>query len=277
MRPGTLMAVPIVALASMAASTSGAAAPAASADAVQAPRIAIPEPTPTPGPEASFARTVHQTWASRNWSGYAITGSRYTSVSGTWTVPTVNTPPKKAQRRRDFFSGTWVGVDGFTPSSHPNLIQAGTEQDYLKGHTFYQAWWEILPAAETPIPSVPVHAGDSVTVTITQGSPTWTLTLTDNTTHQSFTTTRSYSGPRTSVEWIQEAPSVNRRVANLAYDSTFSFDHALVNGSPANLVTSESGVMFKGRTQISTPSAPDADRDGFSVAHGAIAPSPPPS
>ena len=279
MRRGTLVAVPIVALASLAASTGAASVPTAASAAAQAPRIAIPEPTTTPGPETSFVHAVHQTWASRNWSGYAISGSGFTSISGSWTVPTVRAPLKKAQRRRSQYSGTWVGIDGFTSCGRSGgcLIQAGTEQDYLRGQTFYQAWWEVLPAAETPIASITVHPGDSMTVTITQGSPTWTITVSDNTTHQSFTTHQSYSGPRTSVEWIQEAPTVNRRIANLANDSTFSFDLATVNGSPAHLVSADSGVMFKGRSQISTPSVPDADQDGFSVAYGAVAPSEPAS
>ncbi|HUI03574.1 MAG TPA: G1 family glutamic endopeptidase, partial [Acidimicrobiales bacterium] len=131
--------MPVVALASLAAGMAGPPVTAASSRPGQATRIALPEPTATPAPKASSARAVHETWASRNWSGYALTGSGLTSVSGTWTVPTVRAPAKKAQRRRNFFSGTWVGIDGFTPSARPALIQAGTEEDYLKGTVFYRA------------------------------------------------------------------------------------------------------------------------------------------
>jgi hypothetical protein len=147
----------------------------------------------------------------------------------------------------------------------------------LRGHAFYQAWWEILPAPETPIPSMRVHPGDAMTVSITRGFPKWTITVSDATTGKSFTTTEGYSGPMTSVEWIQEAPTVGRHVATLAPDSTAIFDAGTVNGAGPGLTNSEAGAMFKGRHQISTPSARDSDADGFAVAHGSVAPPTPSS
>ena len=46
------------------------------------------------------------------------------------------------------YSSAWIGVDGFNDN---DLIQTGTEQDYYSGGAHYDAWWEILPAAETEI------------------------------------------------------------------------------------------------------------------------------
>jgi hypothetical protein len=66
-------------------------------------------------------------------------------------------------------------------------------------------------------------------------------------------------------------------VATLAVDSPAIFDHGTVNGASPGLISSESGAMFKGRRQISTPSAPDMDADGFAVAYGSSAPAAPPS
>ena len=131
-------------------------------------------------------------WGSRNWSGYAVTGSGFTSVTGSWKVPTVTVT--KGNR----YSSTWVGIDGF---SNSNLIQAGTEQDSFRHHALYYAWWEILPAYETPIPAsvVPVSPGDTITVSITRGTPTWTITVTDTTKSRSFTTHQVYTGPGTSA------------------------------------------------------------------------------
>ena len=70
-----------------------------------------------------------------------------------------------------------------------------------------QAWWEILPAAETDITTVTVKAGDSVTVTLWQvSSTTWEINLTDNTNGESYTTPpEQYSGPGSTAEWIVEA------------------------------------------------------------------------
>jgi hypothetical protein len=217
---------------------------------------------------------VVQSWTSENWSGYAVTGSALTSVVGNWKVPRVLTPTKKKRATR--YSSSWVGIDGYNNS---HLIQAGTEQDWIHGTAFYQAWWEILPAAETPIGSLAIHPGDAISVSITEGaSSLWTIQMSDTTTHQSFTVSRTYFGPRTSAEWIQEAPTIGRHVATLADDSNVVFDLSRLNGSNPVLNTSESGAMYKGlTTRISTPSAPNPNRDGFAVAYGSVAPPAPTS
>ena len=208
-------------------------------------------------------------WSSSNWSGYAKTGSTYSSATAQWVVPSVS--PSKGST----YSSSWVGIDGFNNSS---LIQTGTEQDYYNGSAHYNAWWEILPAAETPISSITVRPGDSFTASITKGSGTsWTITISDVTTNQSFTTVQTYTGPGSSVEWIQEAPTVGGHVATLAHYSTTTFDPGTANGVPPGLTAADSGVMVQKRTVVSTPSAPDVEADGFSVAYGSTAPSPPPS
>jgi hypothetical protein len=206
-------------------------------------------------------------WTSTNWSGYAVPGTGFRNATGRWNVPKVGTPNRLSS---NYFSSTWVGIDGFTNS---NLIQAGTEQDWINGTPVYMAWWEILPAPETPI-SMAVHPGDAMSVSITSGVPNWTITVADTTTGKSFTTQQAYTGPLTSVEWIQEAPTIGSRVAKLAPDGNVSFDLGTANGASPGLVSSESGVMFHRLKQISTPSLPDRDTsaDGFAVAYGSVAP-----
>jgi peptidase A4-like protein len=235
-------------------------------------------------PRVPVRGTVDQ-WASSNWSGYAITtGAPFMSVTGTWVVQAVS-PTKKST-----YSSQWVGIDGFNDNS---LIQTGTESDYHNGSAHYGAWWEILPAAETVIPSLAVKPGDLMSASITQtiGTTSWTITLTDVTTGQSFSTVQTYTGPQTSAEWIEEAPTVNGRVAPLAhyYNATtgrgtpVSFDSGAAapvntaNGSNPGLTTSESGVMIQQNAQVSTPSAPDSDTDGFNMEYGSKVPNPPPS
>lgn len=234
--------------------------------AAQATRI------PAPSPAGVYASGLPQPWASRNWSGYAVTGSTYTSVTGSWNVPTV-TATKHSRKAR--YSSTWVGIDGFKKGDD-DLIQAGTEQDWFGGTAQYQAWWEILPADETPITSINVHPGDLMTVSITQAVTDWTIVVTDTTTDQSFTTTQTYHGPLSSAEWIEEAPEVGRRIAALANYGIVDFESATVNGGNPGFVDSDSGVMEKANgVVISTPSAPDSDQDGFAVAFGNDAPPPP--
>src|SRR5439155_3225782 len=111
-------------------------------------------------PRVSAAATSNAGWASSNWSGYAKTGS-YARASGAWVVPSI------ASSRKATYSSQWVGIDGFNNS---NLIQTGTEADYYSGSAHYGAWWEILPAAETVIPSITVHPGDHMSGSVTKGS-----------------------------------------------------------------------------------------------------------
>jgi hypothetical protein len=227
-----------------------------------------------PGPSV-YTRVHHKVieqWSSTNWSGYAITGRTYTGITGHWVVPQVQTPATKGLRKKAAYSSSWVGIDGY---GNEDLIQAGTEQDWTGGRNgapFYQAWWEILPAPETPISSLAISPGDAMVVTISKGVSVWTITVTDTTTGKSFSTQQSYSGPEQSAEWIQEAPTLGRRLATLADDGTVTFDPGTVNNANPGLVPADAGVMFKRRKQISTPSAPNTAGNGFAVAYGAVAP-----
>ena len=247
-----------------------------------------PASTARPGGSTTSSSTS-PCWASSNWSGYALSttspatlpcvpgsGQTYTAVTGTWTVPTV------ASGNTSSYSAAWAGIDGFTNS---NLIQAGTEQDFTGGSAHYSAWWEILPAAETVIPSVAVQPGDSITVSIAkQASGRWTITLTDNgsvshPTQPEFTTTQSYSGPGTSAEWIMEAPQVGGRIATLANYGSTSFDHGIANTAAPVLTAGTDGEIVQGNGRkkqvVSIPSGPDIGSpagDGFAVAYGSTAP-----
>lgn len=214
-------------------------------------------------------RTHGAGWASSNWSGYALTGTGFKTVTAQWKVTAVS------RSRRATYSSEWVGIDGYNNS---NLIQTGTEADYYNGSAHYDAWWEILPAAETVIPTISVQPGDEMSATIKQASgSSWTITITDERTNQTFTTNRTYTGPQTSAEWIEEAPSLGGSVATLANYGLATFDPGTVNGGNPHLTATDGGVMIQRGGQVSTPSNPDSDTDGFNAAYGSTAPSPPSS
>ena len=212
-------------------------------------------------------------WASSNWSGYAVDTSTYSSITGQWVVPTVS--PAKGST----YSSTWIGIDGFNNSS---LIQTGTEQDYSGGSAQYYAWWEILPAPETEITTSTkdhVAPGDHMTAQIVNdGNGNWTITLSDTTQGWTFSPPpQPYSGPATSAEWIEEAPTIGGHVATLANYGQATFNPGTVNGVNPGLVASDGGVMIQRNKQVSTPSLPDSDTDGFNVAYGSVTPSAPAS
>ena len=209
-------------------------------------------------------------WASSNWSGYALTSppsGGYTNITGSWVVPAVS------RSKGNTYSSNWIGIDGF---NNRDLIQTGTEQDYASGGAQYYAWWEILPAAETVISSITVNPGDVMTASIKKiSSGTWTITLTDKTTGATYTTTQSYSGPGQSAEWIEEAPSIAGHVTTLANYGLSTFNPGTVNNGNPGLVSSDDGVMIQKNTQVSTPSLPDTDTDGFNMQYGSTVPNAP--
>lgn len=133
-----------------------------------------------------------------------------------------------------------------------------------------------------------VAPGDVMTATISDTSPstsTWTITIADTSSSHgwTFTKTVTYTGAGASAEWILEAPSLCNgsrcTVATLANYGSTDFDLGTVNNDAnPDLTASESGEIVNSRGQVlSIPSAPDSDTDGFAMAYGSTAPSPPSS
>lgn len=203
------------------------------------------------------ARTVS---TSSNWSGYAASGGSFTSVTGTWTVPSVTATTSGAD-------ATWVGIGGVDSR---DLIQAGTQATVSGGVVQYDAWIEMLPASSRPV-QLAVTAGDSVTVTLTEKSPgQWTITIKNNTTGGRYATTVSYDSTRTSAEWVEEAPSVGRET--LALDEfgrvTFTGASAIRDGRTLGLMDlgADAITMINGSRQtLAQPSVIGADGASFTV------------
>ncbi len=223
-----LAALPVLAGAALApaacAGTSRAVAPTASspAGAVTKPRITIPplrQPQPLLGEPHSILGTRTQ---SPNWSGYdVVTGGPFTSVTATWRQPRV--------RASSYFTDVafWVGLDGDTADpvgDTPQTVeQIGTEGYSLQGDVYYDAWYEMYPAAPVFLTGkknkLAIRAGDSVTASVTYAPAgdtpaSFTLSLVNHTTGKSFTYTEtvdklSIQPERSSVEVVAEAPSLS--------------------------------------------------------------------
>src|SRR5439155_7290497 len=115
---------------------------------------------------------------------------------------------------------------------------------YVDGRAEYSAWWEILPDYSVTITSVPVKAGDSITASVAKSSgSSWKISLKDNTTGKSWSSTKTYSGPGKSVEYIQEAPTVGGSQSAVAHFSKFSFSGLKVNGSGPGLTSSDEIIL----------------------------------
>lgn len=198
----------------------------------------------------------------------------FQSIGAQWTVPTA-TQHTSGQAES---SSDWIGIGGGCIDSgcaltDPTLIQTGTEQDVsASGQASYSAWWEVIPGPSLTITSMTVHGGDRMSASLAQlvpDSDIWTITISDLTDGQSYSTTVPYPGTHTTAEWIQETPLVLGTGAGFAAQPNLTspaFDHATVNGGPANLNPSEEMQLIDSSgTAIGTPSSPDPDADGFNV------------
>lgn len=205
---------------------------------------------------------------SENWSGYVASGNNtYTSVTGTWIVPSVTA----AANTNSSADATWVGIGGTTSQT---LIQAGTQAIVNgSGSISYQAWYETLPAATQPT-SLTVSPGDSITATVTQTSAgEWNVSLVNNTTRQSFETQLSYNASLASAEWIEEMPSDQNTLIPLDNFGTISFTNGSATQNGTSVTIAQSGALpltmiNRSGQVLSSPSALGSDGKSFVVTRG---------
>jgi hypothetical protein len=140
------------------------------------------------------------------------------------------------------------------------------------GSTQYQAWVETLPKASHPVP-LRVHAGDSVSVSISEQSPDqWLIAFTNATTGQAYSTTEQYTSSHSSAEWVEEAPSGGRGgVLPLDNFGTIQFSgvSAVKDGQTLGLGSLNARAITmvgNGNRPLAVPSAVSDDGGGFSVA-----------
>lgn len=183
---------------------------------VMLPAVAV---TASPLSHGPLQRLLNST--STNWSGYAATSGTFTSVSGSWTQPSVTCSNKST------YSSFWVGLDGDGSNS---VEQTGTEADCSHGRPVYFAWFEMYPAAPVNYSNT-VKAGDAMSASVTtNGSGTFTLKISDASQNWSQTkTASSTTATLASAEVIAEAP-FRGTVLPLADFGTVQFASALANG-----------------------------------------------
>lgn len=158
---------------------------------------------------ASGVRGLSQV-QSTNWSGYADTGSGFSTVTGSWTEPTAT-----CSGRTESLAAFWVGIDGYSSSS---VEQDGTLVECYRGTAYYYTWWEMYPTNAIQVVGSSLRPGDAISASVVRSGSSYTLKVTDSThTANSFTTTQTCSGcANSSAEWIAEAPSSSSGVEPLS-------------------------------------------------------------
>jgi len=168
------------------------------------------------------------TATSTNWAGYDATGGGFSSVTGTWTQPSVPSTGSTTS-----YAAFWVGLDGDGSST---VEQTGTAAYSYHGVVYYSAWYEMYPAASVPIAGLTISPGDVMTAGVSSdGLGHFTLTITDVTSGHSYSTTKS-GGPTNpySAEVIAEAPTnaTTGKLFPLADFGTLHFTNGTFNGQP---------------------------------------------
>ena len=202
-----------------------AIAPAAAVATTAAPTLFVPIHR-TAGSSTPFfishgGGTRNATTTSTNWSGYAASGSTYTSVTTTFTEPAVKCSSGSQ------YSSFWVGLDGYSSNS---VEQTGTEADCSGSSASYSAWYEMYPAYPVTYSNTVAPGDTIVEKVIYEGSNKYELYLADTTRGWSHTTTKSGSHSRASAEVIAEAP-YSGGVLPLANFGTVTFKSSTVDGS----------------------------------------------
>jgi Peptidase A4 family len=167
---------------------------------------------------------------SSNWSGYADTGSGFSTVTGHWTEPSATCGSATS------LAAFWVGIDGYSSDS---VEQDGTLIECDGGTASYFTWWEMYPSNDVQVVGETLKPGDVINASVIRSGTKYTLKVTDATRPaDSFSTTQTCSDcANSSAEWIAEAPSGSSGVYPLSHFSLFTLYNATVK------TTSKSGVI----------------------------------
>ncbi|MGH3159168.1 MAG: G1 family glutamic endopeptidase [Streptosporangiaceae bacterium] len=191
------------------------------------------------------------TLTNSHWSGYDATSGGYTSVSASWTQPSVNC----SQGGDVVF---WVGLGGGTAKSD-SLQQNGTFVQCEGSTPVYSAWWETYPCNDITNYGGTVKAGDKITAsTVNMGGNKYQLTVTDSTEGWSVDPTKTGcdGGTEATAEVITETPGIGGGLAdlpnykNVKYTSATINNAALASANPAKVVMKRGTVIMNETTAI---------------------------
>jgi hypothetical protein len=201
---------------------------------------------------------------STNWSGYADTGSAFSTVTASWTEPSAT-----CSGRTTSLAAFWVGIDGYSSSS---VEQDGTLIECYLGTAYQYTWWEMYPSNAIQVVGSTLAAGDRITASVVRSGTSYALKVTDSThTADSFTTTQTCSScANTSAEWIAEAPSGSSGVYPLSHFSTWTASGATVTeGSTSGVISSftddEITMVDSAGAVKAQPGALNSSGNGFPV------------
>lgn len=169
------------------------------------------------GPQTALSNDSYVEYSS-NWAGAILIGSGYTSVTGTFTVPTPTTSGSGA---------AWVGIDGDTCDTA--ILQTGIDWTKSGSSVTYDAWYEWYPDYSYDFSGITLAAGNTIKVTVTASSLTGGTAVVENvSTGKTVTHTFSNEGSEgdlceTNAEWIVEDYEEGDSLVSFADFGTVTF------------------------------------------------------
>ncbi|KKA31244.1 hypothetical protein TD95_002733 [Thielaviopsis punctulata] len=205
-------------------------------------------------------RTQENEETSTNWAGSVVKTTGVTSVTGTFTVPSVSLP-EGANSYELYGATAWVGIDGDTGTN--SILQTGVDFLAEGGQTGYEAWFEWYPAASHTF-SMDVNAGDVITVTVTATSSTSGSAVIENhSTGQSVTHSfhdQSVALSQVYAEWIVEDFEYGSSLIPFAEFGSVTFTDSSAQTSQGTVGPAQGTVMdIKQDGQMLTSSSIDGN------------------
>jgi hypothetical protein len=175
------------------------------------------------------------------WAGYAVTGSDFTQVQGSWIVRAVD-----CTKTPNTDSSEWVGIDGWSSNT---VEQTGTDADCNGKTPFYYVWYEFYPLNTVVISDVSIAPGDKFSASVVyDGDNKYTVSITNVTTGQSFSKEVAFKGadgsgvpPRNSAEWIEEMDG--NKLSDFGVDPFGEFYTGVSGGTDSATDASTSGPI----------------------------------
>jgi hypothetical protein len=187
-----------------------------------------------PTPHQAGLNVSYGAKSSLDWAGYAVSGTTFTKVQGSWVQPKVTCPSTATQ-----LAAFWVGIDGLS-STDDTVEQIGTDSDCSgKAEPDYYAWFEMVPRKVVYLASgYPVTPGYTISAQVSGSGKNFNLQIEEThggstiwhyTTNQAATVLPKAS----SAEWIAEIPCSGKKgctIGPLADFGSVSFTNATANG-----------------------------------------------
>jgi len=234
-----------------------------------------------PGTPPPFYDALRNVTVSYNtiWAGYAVTGTGFTQVQGSWIVRAVD-----CTKTPNSDSSEWVGIDGWTSNT---VEQTGTDADCNGKNPYYYVWYEFYPLNTVVISRLSIAPGDKFSASVTyDGDNEYTVTITNDTTGQYFTKEVEFNGadgsgapPRNSAEWIMEMDG--NELSDFGVDSFGEYYTGVSGGTDQATDSTVSGPItdfgsavqesittkngMKGSKDTAVPSALASDGASFKV------------